>query len=85
MTIIRSGLVISKVAGVTPFEQEFLDEALSPGGENFYRLVVEGEGEIVSNPVFIGPVLAKSDEGQPAAMIGSQEPLNGPSQGTAEQ
>lgn len=84
VTIIRSGLVVSKVAGMTPFEQEFLDETLSPGGGNFYRLLVEGAGEIVSNPVFIGPVLAKSDEEQPAAMIESQEPLNGPSPGTAE-
>lgn len=84
VTIIRSGQVVSKVAGVTPFEQQFVDDTVSPDTKNFYRVVIEGAGEILSNPVFIGPVLAKSDGGHPSTITGTPGPSNGPSRLTAE-
>nr|MBI3612523.1 hypothetical protein [Nitrospirota bacterium] len=64
VTIIRSGQVVSKVAGVTPFEQQFVDATVSPETWNFYRVVIEGDGEILSNPIFVGPVPAESDRRQ---------------------
>lgn len=84
VTIIRSGQVVSKVAGVTPFEQQFVDDAVSPDTKNFYRVVVEGAGEILSNPIFIGPVLAESNGGYPSTTTGSVGSLNGSSGMTAE-
>jgi len=56
VTIIRSGQVLSKVAGVTPFEQQFVDATVPPGTENFYRVEVQGGGEILSNPIFVAPM-----------------------------
>lgn len=84
VTIIRSGQVVSKVAGVTPFEQQFVDDMVSSDTRNFYRVVIEGAGEILSNPVFIGPVLAESDGGHPSTITGSVGPSNGSSRLTAE-
>lgn len=54
VTLIRSGAVIARVAGVTPFEQGFADSGVMPGARTFYRLAVEADGaELLSNPIFI--------------------------------
>lgn len=84
VTIIRSGQIVSKVAGVTPFEQQFVDDAVSLDTRNFYRVVVEGAGEILSNPIFIGPVLAESEGGHLSMIPGAPVPSNGPSRMTVE-
>ena len=84
VTIIRSGQIVSKIAGVTPFEQQFVDDAVSLDTRNFYRVVVEGAGEILSNPIFIGPVLAESEGGHLSMIPGAPVPSNGPSRMTVE-
>ena len=53
VTIIRSGQVIARMAGTTPFHQRVVDSALPAGAAAFYRVDVRGEGEILSNPIFV--------------------------------
>jgi hypothetical protein len=55
VTVVRSGQVISRVNGTTPFQQVVVDEALPAGTAAFYRVHVRGEaeGEILSNPIFL--------------------------------
>ena len=55
VTIVRSGQVIARIAGTTPFHQRVVDSALPAGAEAFYRVDVRGEGEILSNPIFVKP------------------------------
>lgn len=59
VTVIRSGQVAATLSGTTPFEQAIPDPGAPPGVWNAYRLVVNGDGsELLSNPIFIGPVPA---------------------------
>jgi hypothetical protein len=59
LTLIRSGQVAATLTGVTPFEQVLSDPGAPPGVWNFYRVSVQGQGsEILSNPIFVGPVPA---------------------------
>jgi len=59
VTIIRSGQVIARLAGQTPFAQSVADIDLPLGQSMFYRVDVQGEGgEILSNPIFVRPVMA---------------------------
>ncbi|HEV8539735.1 MAG TPA: hypothetical protein VGQ60_01110 [Nitrospiraceae bacterium] len=61
VNIIRSGQVVAKLTGETPFTQVFEDAAVPPGQWHAYRIVVRGDresGELLSNPVFVGPVPA---------------------------
>ena len=51
--IVRSGQVIARLAGVTPFHQRVVDATLPPGATAYYRVDVRGEGEILSNPIFV--------------------------------
>ncbi len=60
--VIRSGQVIARLTGETPFTQRVTDETVPPGRWHAYRLEVRGEGEILSNPVFVAPVPAHSSE-----------------------
>jgi hypothetical protein len=53
VTIIRSGLVVARIAGATPFHQRVVDVTLPAGAAAFYRVDVRGEGEILSNPIFV--------------------------------
>jgi hypothetical protein len=55
VTIIRSGLVVARVAGTTPFHQLLVDTTLPAGPAAYYRVDVRGEGEILSNPIFVKP------------------------------
>lgn len=64
VTIIRSGQVIARLAGQTPFAQFVADTGLPLGQSMVYRVEVQGEGgEILSNPIFVKPVLA-AESGQ---------------------
>lgn len=56
VTIVRSGQVVARLSGETPFEQRFVDDSLPPGRWHAYRVEVRGDGEILSNPIFVGPV-----------------------------
>lgn len=55
VTIIRSGLVVARVAGTTPFHQRVVDTTLPADAAAYYRVDVRGEGEILSNPIFVKP------------------------------
>lgn len=57
VTIIRTGQVIARLTGQTPFEHRFLDQTVPLGEGSAYRLEITTEGgEIVSNPIFVKPV-----------------------------
>lgn len=57
VTVIRSGEVIARLAGETPFEQAVTDPAAPPAVWHAYRLQADGGGaELLSNPIFVGPV-----------------------------
>lgn len=66
--IVRSGEVVAKVTGETPFSYDFLD-AKAPVGERMsYRVEVSGAtGELLSNPVFVGSILEDKSR-QPSAV-----------------
>jgi hypothetical protein len=64
VSLIRSGVVVARVSGMTPLSQVIADLEIPSGQWHAYRLQVQGDGEIVSNPVFLGPVPP------PAAMHG---------------
>ncbi|MGH7167808.1 MAG: hypothetical protein ACREII_04680, partial [Nitrospiraceae bacterium] len=55
VTIIRSGEVVARLAGDTPFDHRFLDERLPSDGRSAYRVEIRGDGEILSNPIFVKP------------------------------
>ncbi len=53
VSVIRSGEVVARLTGNTPFDQRYLGDL--PKGEPAvaYRIQVDGEGELLSNPVFV--------------------------------
>ena len=57
--IIRSGQVIARVDGRTPFTYAMADTTAPVGEWLAYRVQVVGEGEILSNPVYVGPMPAE--------------------------
>jgi hypothetical protein len=61
VTVIRSGVVAARLEGRTPFVQQFADTGVPPGVWHAYRIAVESgpDGEILSNPIFVGPVPAQ--------------------------
>lgn len=68
LTLIRSGQVAATLTGITPFEQVISDPGAPPGVWSFYRVSVQSQGsEILSNPIFVGPVPAAQfdDVGRP--------------------
>ncbi|MEX5213610.1 MAG: hypothetical protein NW703_05550 [Nitrospiraceae bacterium] len=56
VTLIRSGETLSRQSGATPLAIEFPDKTAPAERWLAYRILVEGEGELVSNPVFVGPM-----------------------------
>lgn len=55
--IVRSGQVVARVTGETPFAYEFPDTTVPAGEWMSYRMDVSGaSGELLSNPVFVGPI-----------------------------
>ena len=55
-TVIRSGETLARLSGTTPLTVDIPDKTAPAGRWLAYRLLVEGEGELVSNPVFVGPM-----------------------------
>lgn len=55
VTIIRSGEVVARLTGETPFDRRFLDESAPAGEQIAYRVEIRGDGEILSNPIFVKP------------------------------
>jgi hypothetical protein len=54
--IVRSGQVVARMEGWTPFAYAFVDATAPAGTWLAYRVQVVGEGEILSNPVYVGPL-----------------------------
>lgn len=66
--IVRSGQVVARVNGETPFAYEFPDTTVPAGERMSYRVDVNGEsGELLSNPVFVGPIPEEDKRRQPSA------------------
>jgi hypothetical protein len=55
VTIIRSGQVVARLAGETPFDHRFVDERVLSDERIAYRVEIRGDGEILSNPIFVKP------------------------------
>jgi len=55
LVIVRSGQVVARTTGNLPLSQRFVDRALPAGHGAYYRVEVHGEGEILSNPIFVKP------------------------------
>ncbi len=55
VTMIRSGKVVSRVKGQTPFRHRIAETREAQGEPFSYRIAVTGVGEILSNPIFIDP------------------------------
>lgn len=53
VTIIRSGTVLEHMTGTTPFHQRVVDSSVPAGAAAYYRVDVRGDGEILSNPIFV--------------------------------
>ena len=60
VAVIRSGWVIARVTGETPFAQRVVDRLLPSGAPAAYRIEVTGQGEVLSNPIFVKPQEAMS-------------------------
>jgi hypothetical protein len=56
VTLVRSGEVVSRVTGETPFLADIPDPIAPSGRPLSYRVAVTGGGEILSNPVFVKPL-----------------------------
>jgi hypothetical protein len=54
--LVRSGEIISNLTGETPFDRRIMDATVPRGRWHSYRVEVQGDGEILSNPVFLGPI-----------------------------
>lgn len=55
VAIIRSGRVLARMTGTTPFHQLVVDPSVPAGMAAYYRVDVRGDGEILSNPIFVKP------------------------------
>jgi hypothetical protein len=64
--LIRSGQVLAQHAGETPLRFTFEDSDVPPGQWHAYRLDAHGPmaGELLSNPIFVGPVPAVETGGK---------------------
>jgi hypothetical protein len=55
--VIRSGQVLAQLAGETPFRADWPDTTLPMEERMVYRVEITGSGELLSNPIVVGPVL----------------------------
>ena len=55
--VIRSGQVLAQLAGETPFHADWPDTTVPIEDRMTYRVEITGSGELLSNPIFVGPVL----------------------------
>src|SRR5688572_8345129 len=61
--VIRSGQVVVQSSGETPFHFEWADTTIPTEKSNTYRVEINGSGELLSNPIFVGPNLEPKAEG----------------------
>ena len=55
--VIRSGQVLAQLAGETPFRVDWADTTVPTAERMTYRVEITGSGELLSNPIFVGPIL----------------------------
>lgn len=60
--VIRSGEVLAQFAGETPFRVEWPDTTVPIGEQLTYRVEITGSGELLSNPIMVGPILELKTE-----------------------
>lgn len=53
--VIRSGQVVVQLAGETPFHADWSDTTVPADERMYYRVEISGSGELLSNPIFVGP------------------------------
>jgi hypothetical protein len=64
--IIRSGQVLAQLAGETPFRVDWPDTTVQIDERVTYRVEITGSGELLSNPIVVGPILGpKAVSSQP--------------------
>jgi hypothetical protein len=56
--VIRSGQVLAQLAGDTPFHVDWPDTSVPIAERLTYRVEITGSGELLSNPIFVEPILA---------------------------
>ena len=56
--VIRSGQVLAQLAGETPFHVDWPDTSVPIAERMTYRVEITGSGELLSNPIFVEPILA---------------------------
>jgi hypothetical protein len=61
--VIRSGQVLAQLAGETPFRANWPDSTAPTGELMTYRVEITGSGELLSNPIIVGPILELKAEG----------------------
>ncbi|NWF72789.1 MAG: PHP domain-containing protein [Nitrospirae bacterium] len=61
--VIRSGQVLAQLAGETPFRANWPDTTAPTAEPVSYRVEVTGSGELLSNPIVVGPILELKAEG----------------------
>jgi hypothetical protein len=66
--VTRSGQVVAQVAGETPFRVNWPDTSVPTEEVMIYRVEITGSGELLSNPIFVEPILEpKAVNSQPPA------------------
>lgn len=67
--VIRSGQVLVQLAGETPFRVNWPDATVPTAEPLAYRVEITGSGELLSNPILVGPVLeTNAVSSQPSAL-----------------
>ncbi|MBI3807820.1 MAG: hypothetical protein HY281_09985 [Nitrospirae bacterium] len=61
--VIRSGQVVAQSAGETPFRFDWADTTVPTDKQTTYRVEITGSGELLSNPIFVGPIHELKAEG----------------------
>jgi hypothetical protein len=61
--VIRSGQVVAQSAGETPFRFDWTDTTAPMNERMAYRVEITGSGELLSNPIFVAPILELKAEG----------------------
>lgn len=59
--VIRSGEVLAQLAGETPFLVDWPDSTVPINERMTYRVEITGSGELLSNPIFVGPISSSVD------------------------
>ena len=59
--VIRSGQVVALLAGETPFRADWADTTVPTAERMTYRVEITGSGELLSNPIFVGPISSSVD------------------------